>query len=87
MSYTVTIEVGDDVLFATGESPGEFAEEARLLLAAKLYELGRLSSDQAGHLCGRSRVAFLVALPRVGVNIGNVSPEDLEDELWFVENG
>ncbi len=37
---------GDDVLLATGQSPSEFADEARLLLAAKLYELGRLSSGR-----------------------------------------
>lgn len=44
--HAVTVEFGDDVLLATGQSPSEFADEARLLLAAKLYELGRLSPSR-----------------------------------------
>ncbi len=87
MAHTVTFEFGDDVLLATGQSPTEFADEARLLLAAKLYELGRLSSEQAAKLCGMTRVAFLVTLPRVGVSVSNLSPDDAGDELAFARNG
>lgn len=87
MAHAVTLEFGDDVLLATGQSPSEFANEARLLLAAKLYELGRLSSEQAGKLCGRSRVDFLNALPRVSVAVSNLTPEDLEDDVTYVRHG
>jgi predicted HTH domain antitoxin len=87
MMHTATFEFGDDVLLATGQSPSEFAEEARFLLAAKLYELGRLSSEQAAKLCGQTRVSFLIALPRVGVSASNLSADDLEDELAFSRNG
>jgi hypothetical protein len=41
MSHTLTIEYGDDVLFSLGLSREEFDEEARPLLAAKLYELNQ----------------------------------------------
>ena len=41
MAHSLTLEYGDEVLLATGQSPAEFADEARFLLAAKLYELGR----------------------------------------------
>jgi hypothetical protein len=37
----------DEVLVNVALSPDEFAEEARFLLAAKLYEKGKLSSGQA----------------------------------------
>jgi len=47
VEHLLTIEYGDDVLFSTGLTRSEFNEEARFLLAAKLYELGRLSSGQA----------------------------------------
>jgi predicted HTH domain antitoxin len=87
MTHAVTLEFGDDVLLATGQSPSEFADEARLLLAAKLYELGRLSSEQAGKLCGRSRVDFLNALPRVSVAVSNLTPEDLEDDVAYAKHG
>ena len=86
MVHTVTLEFGDDVLLATGQSRSEFAEEARFLLAAKLYELGRLSSGQAAKLCGKTRVEFLLALPRVGVKVSNLSADDADDEISFARN-
>ena len=86
MGHKLTIDYGDDVLFSMGLTRDEFDEEARLLLAAKLYELGRLSSGQAARLCGRGRVDFLLSLPRVGVSISNLRPEDAESELEFLRN-
>lgn len=83
MTRSMTIQYGDDVLFSLGLSQSEFAEEARFLLAAKLYELGRLTSGQAAALCGKRRVDFLLSLPRVGVPISNLKPEDADDEIAF----
>ena len=87
MPYTLTIEYGDDVLFSVALSREEFAEEARFLLAAKLYELGKLTSGQAATLCGKGRVDFLLSLPRVGVSISNLRPKDAEVEIEFIRNG
>jgi len=70
-------------LFSLGLSPSAFAAEARLLLAGKLYESGRLTSGQAAQLCGLGRVAFLLALPRIGVSVTNLGPDDAEDEVAF----
>ena len=44
MKRTLTIDYGDEVLLALGYTPKQFSEEAKLLIAIKLYELGRLSS-------------------------------------------
>jgi predicted HTH domain antitoxin len=87
MSPTLTIEVGDEVLLALGLTAEQFAEEARFVLAAKLYEMGRLTSGQAAALCGMSRVAFLLSLERVGVPMSNLRPEDAETELGFAHRG
>jgi hypothetical protein len=38
-------------------SDAEFADELRFLAAAKLYELGRLSSGKAAQLAGMTRLA------------------------------
>jgi predicted HTH domain antitoxin len=84
MLHHLTIEYGDDVLFSTGLTRNEFDDEARFLLAAKLYELGRLTSGQAAKLCGKGRVDFLLSLPRIGVSISNLRPEDAETELSFL---
>ncbi|HYU33382.1 MAG TPA: UPF0175 family protein [Thermoanaerobaculia bacterium] len=85
MLHHLTIEYGDDVLFSTGLTRNEFDNEARFLLAAKLYELGRLTSGQAAKLCGKGRVDFLLSLPRIGVSISNLRPEDAEAELSFLQ--
>lgn len=87
MQHHLTIEYGDDVLFSSGLTRGAFDEEARFLLAAKLYEMGRLSSGQAAKLCGKGRVDFLLSLPRIGVAISNLQPEDMESEVEFIRRG
>ncbi len=48
--HKLTIEYGDDILFSMGLPQDEFAREACFLLAAKLYDLGRLTSGQAAGL-------------------------------------
>lgn len=86
MQHKLLIEYGDEVLLGTGLSEAEFDAEARFLLAAKLFELGRLSSGQAAKLCGKERVEFLFSLERIGVSMSNLRPEDLEPELAFLRN-
>lgn len=83
MQNTLTIEYTDDLLFALGISDKEFSEEAKFLLAAKLYEMGRISSGQAAKLAGKSRVEFLYSLSRLNISLSNLRREDLENELGF----
>lgn len=87
MQHALTIEYGDDVLFSAGQTRSELNAEARFLLAAKLFELGRLTSGQAAKLCGKGRVDFLLSLPRIGVSINNLGPEDAAPELEFMRRG
>ncbi len=81
MTHTLSIEYDDAVLLSAGLPEQEFNEEARFLLAAKLYEMGCLSSGQSARLCGMNRVAFLSSLPRAGVPISNIRDEDAEIEI------
>lgn len=62
-------------------SDQEFARELRLLGAAKLFELGRLSSGKAAQLAGMDRVAFLYELNRIGVPAINLRDEEIEAEI------
>ena len=64
----LTIKYSDDVLLSLKESKEEFEEEARYLLALKLYELGKISSGKAAKIAGLSRVAFLMRLGRYKVS-------------------
>lgn len=56
-------------------------EEARLLLAAKLYERGRLSLGQAARLSGYSKPTFMELLGTLGVAVFDHPADDLEREL------
>ena len=62
-------------------SDSEFAKELRFLAAAKLYELGRLSSGKAAELAGMERVEFLYALAQIGVPAINLRDEEIDAEI------
>lgn len=56
-------------------------DEAKLLLALKMYEVGKISLGQAAKLAGFSKRAFLEILDRYKVTVFNYSAEDLREEL------
>ena len=87
MTHILTVPYDDVVLLEASLAREEFEREAVFLLAAKLYELGRLSSGKAADLCGKGRVDFLLSLPRVGVSISNLRPENAADEVAFAQRG
>lgn len=87
MTHQVIIDYDDDLLINVGLSPDEFALEARLLLAAQLYDQGKLSSGQAAKLCGKCRVDFLYSLPRIGFPMSNLRPDDADLEIDFARHG
>lgn len=62
-------------------SDQEFVEELRFLGAAKLYELGRLSSGKAARLANMDRVVFLSHLAQIGVAAINLRDEEIEAEI------
>ena len=56
MARSSTIPYDDSVLLETSLTRDEFEREAKLLLAAKLFERGRLSSGKAAELRERDRL-------------------------------
>ena len=55
-------------------------DEARLLLAIKLYEVGRVSLGQAAKLAGFSKRAFMEALGRYRVPVFDYPAVELRQE-------
>jgi predicted HTH domain antitoxin len=77
---SVTIEYSPDVLWALQAEPEEFESEARLLLAVKLYELGRLSTGLAAKLAGVPRITFMFLLSRYQVSPFGQTADELADD-------
>ena len=71
MSNQLTLQLPPDIS----------TQEARFLLAAKLYEVGRLSLGQAAKLSEYSKPTFIELLGKAGVPVFDYPPEDLEKEL------
>ena len=79
----LTIELPESILIPTGQSREGFIQEAKFLLASKLYELGRLSSGRAASLCEMDRVTFLLSLHRVGVSAIDLDDRELGDDIQY----
>ncbi len=56
-------------------------EEAKLLLAVKLFEVGKVSLGQAAKMAELTKRTFMEILGRYGVPIFNYNPEELRAEV------
>lgn len=79
----------EELLRAANQTPEEFEDELRFLVAAKLYELGRVTSGHAARLAGVDRVEFLERLGAYQISGFNYGAEELdrlvEAGLWIGE--
>lgn len=71
MSNQLTIELPIDIPL----------QEARFLLVAKLFEMGRLSLGQAAELSGYSKSTLMELLGQASIPAFDYPPEDLEKEM------
>ncbi len=60
--------------------------EARMVLATRLYERGRLSLGQAAELVGLSKGAFMEVLGTYGVSVFNYPASDLDQDVENASN-
>lgn len=77
----LTLKIPSDVPSLLKMSEDDFAREAQVLLAVKLFELGKLTSGKAAELAGISRTAFLYNLARYNVPAINLLAEEIEHEV------
>ncbi len=78
---TLRIEYPESLPVLSNQTAKEFEEEARMALAVKLFELGRLTSGQAAALAGITRVRFLLDCHRFGVASVQWDEEEIETEF------
>ena len=84
-SKTLTLEYPDTLPDLLHMSVAEFEREARLAMAVKLYETGRLSSGQAAGLVRMPRVHFLHELGRFGASPLQLDAAELTADLAHAE--
>ena len=80
-THVLSISYPQDLLLSLKESKESFEVEARLLLAVKLYEMGRVSTGLAAELAGMDRVSFMFALDHFGLSPIGVDPDELEQDF------
>jgi predicted HTH domain antitoxin len=77
----LTLLIPSDVPTLLKMSDADFAREAQVLLAVKLFELGKLTSGKAAELAGMPRATFLYTLARYNVPAINVQAEEIAHEV------
>lgn len=65
----LTLPYPEDLPEALGKTSEEFEQEMRFLVAARLYELGRISSGRAAELAEMTRVDCLANLSRYRISV------------------
>lgn len=76
----VVLDIPPETLAAMRMSAEQFGVELRIAGAAKLFEVGRLSSGAAAQLAGLPRTVFLARLADYGVDTFRLTEEELSQE-------
>ena len=71
----------DDLLLSLKVTPERFETEARLLLAIKMYELGRITTGTAAQIAGIGRADFILELGKFSLSPIGVDPNELESDF------
>lgn len=78
---TLEIPIPDNLELSLGlRDRQELCDQARLLLAVKLFELERLTSGKAAELAGIDRESFLLTVHRYGVPTVRWNEEEIQAE-------
>ncbi len=81
MSNQLIINYPEKLPDALHLSHKQFESDAKMAMAAKLYEMGKLSSGIAANIAGVDRVFFLLNLYKYGVNMIDLDEDELKSDL------
>lgn len=77
----VRLEIPEETLISLKTDVESFGRDLKVLGAAKLFELGKLSSGRAAQLAGMTRVEFLLALRDFQVSPFQITEEELRQDI------
>ena len=77
----LTVPYPDSLPAALRMTQGEFEREARLILAARLFEERKISSGQAAKMAGLSRVEFLMKTGPLGLTAAMPSADEIAGDV------
>ncbi len=81
MALTFKVDYPETLPDVLNETRKEFEQEAKMAMAAKLFEMGKISSGIGARMAGISRVVFLKELHKYGVAAINYPSEELVADL------
>ncbi len=81
MNHQLNISYPEKLPDALQLTHKQFEKDAKMAMAVKLFEMGKLSSGIAAKLAGVDRVYFLLNLHNYGVNMIDLETEELESDL------
>jgi predicted HTH domain antitoxin len=79
----ITLRVPEETALLLRVPADEVGRKLQMVAAAKLYEMGELSSGAAARLAGVPRTIFLSRLADYGVDTFRLSEEELRREVRF----
>ncbi len=77
----LTIPYPDSLPDVLRMSRQEFEHEARLALAAKLFEDRKITSGQAAEIAGIAKVDFLLKTGSLNLTAGMPAPEEIAEDV------
>lgn len=80
MPNTLTIPYPDTLPSALRMSKKEFEQEARLLLAARLFEERKITSGQAADMAGLSRSDFILKTGALGLAAAMPDADEIAED-------
>jgi predicted HTH domain antitoxin len=83
---TLELPINEHWLSSFRGSEEELRQELREILAAKLFELGRMTLAQSAELADLPLWVFMERLSQLKVSIVNQTRDDLLDELADIRN-